>query len=74
MKIKKKRFEVKYKVFDVGEKVKSTSSRSPIQQNEIYTVLECIEPKWPGDPSIVFLDNYAFGVNTEYLIGVAKGE
>jgi hypothetical protein len=56
-------------VFDVGEVVRPTSRRCPLADVS-WTVTKCIEPRFPGDPVIVFVEGHPTGVNGEYLTAV----
>jgi hypothetical protein len=69
MKWCKETFVVEYKMFDVGEKIKPTSNRCPLEEG-VYTVVECHAPRFPGDDSVVFVEGRATGVSTEYLTNV----
>lgn len=54
MRYAEKSFPVRYKVFDVGERVSPTSSRCPLEPG-IYTVTRYIEPRAADDKPMVFL-------------------
>jgi hypothetical protein len=60
-------FEVSYKVFDVGEKVRPSSNRCTLEPG-VYTVTSCVTPSFPGDYTIVFVEGHRTGVSAEYLV------
>lgn len=74
MRIETKTFQIEYKVFEPGERVIATSNRSPLERGRIYTVIQCIPPKWADGESYVFLQDYEYGVSTQYLAAVNENE
>lgn len=66
MRIEARTFRVEYKMFDVGERIRPTSSRCPLEPGE-YVVTSCVAPSSPGDDSTVFVEGEPWGVGTDYL-------
>lgn len=58
---------VDVKVFDVGEKVVSAHQNCPLTPGEVYEVEEFVDPVEFGNPPIVYLKGYRYGVSTKYL-------
>jgi hypothetical protein len=63
---------VEYKMFEPGERIRPTSSRCPLDPGE-YVVTSCVAPIAPGDDSTVFVEGRQWGVGTEYLESVDRG-
>jgi hypothetical protein len=62
-----KTFTSEYLYFEPGTLVTPTSHRSSLEYGKTYTVTECHEPRFAGDPSIVFVLGKNTGVSCEYL-------
>jgi hypothetical protein len=65
-------FRIEYKMFEPGERIRPTSSRCPLGPGE-YVVTSCVAPISPGDDSTVFVEGHQWGVGTEYLESVDRG-
>ena len=63
-----KTFEVEYKRFDVGEKVKAGSTRCPLEQGKTYEVTEFHAPMFPGEDAIIFVKGEKYGISAEYVV------
>lgn len=61
-----KTFDVEYNYFDPGTFVEPTSSRSSLPDGR-YKVTECVEPRFPEDHCVVFIEGRDTAVRTEYL-------
>lgn len=71
MKIREVTITVKYKVFEVGELVKPTSSRCVLPPG-VYVVTKFIPPPIPyALDGTVFVEGKKYGVSAEYLTSVA---
>jgi hypothetical protein len=65
MKYEEMTFTVRFKTFEVGEKVMPTSPRCPLEMGKVYTVTKCKRPLNGGDPCVV--EGREAGISTEYL-------
>ena len=61
------------KVFDVGERVRATSLRSPLEQGRNYVVTTYSRPRFPGEQLVIFVEGREQGVSAEYVVGVDDG-
>lgn len=66
MKIETVTYEVQIKVFDVGERVRPTSSRCPLEPGE-YVVRSYARPHFPGEDPVIFVYGRDQGLSTEYV-------
>ena len=72
MRYETRTFEIKFKVFEVGEKVRPTSPRCPLEPGE-YIVTRCVLPLCASDDnSVVFVEGHKYGVSEEYLTAVKE--
>ena len=56
----------------MGEKVKPTSPRGPLEPGE-YVVTRCVLPPCASDDdSVVFVEGHKYGVSTTYLTAVEE--
>jgi len=68
MRIETRTFEVEYKRFEVGERVKSGSSRCPLTPGMVYVVTKWAGPTAPDDIAIVFVKGQKHGISAEYVV------
>lgn len=65
----KKSFEIEYNEFEVGEMVKPTSNRCPLEPG-VYKVTKFIPPMTHEDSAVVFVEGHEYGIETTYLRSV----
>lgn len=59
-------FTWRYKVFEVGERVRPTSPRCPLDPG-VYTVSKYVRPLFYDDTPVVFVEGRDTGLTVEYL-------
>jgi hypothetical protein len=60
-------YTVRYKVFDVGELVMSTSPRCSLEMGKIYRITRYKHPMYPGDSPIIFVEGRETGFLADYV-------
>jgi hypothetical protein len=68
MTIETKTFEVKYKRFEVGERVKSGSPRCPLAPGQVYVVTRWLGPLTSDDIAIIYVEGRVTGISAEYVV------
>ena len=60
---------VRCKLFEPGELVTATSSRSVLETDRVYRVVRCSAPpaECPDQPSIVFVEGRPYGIDTTHV-------
>ena len=60
---------IRCKLFEPGELVTATSSRSALETDRLYRVVRCSAPpaECPDQPSIVFVEGRPYGIDTTHV-------